>query len=468
MLQIAMKRDSAQVFELEPTKIMFTDLAPQGVEMDFSWRAMGKDDSGIVYIGFNAKHVNSEFAPREDVLVFKYDPATQERTYLGSWLETAREAGTLWDSGETSQLEEIPKGHTAAVYADGKMYFGSQGFHDFKDGLNVTKYEALHGAHIFAVNIATQTLEDVTRNEVDGVAIRHEGIICHTYSPWLGLLIGMTHPHGDISVFDVKGGSMQKVVKGIPWDVAHSVVSREIVVTKTGYVYLYRGPEKSKYRKESYSIWRYDLNSDAEASTETDFKTTGGMWVGQARTKDDRFIYVSSVNGQVYRLDVDADSWSYVGYMRPQGDFDTSDDAINIAGFALSPDEKSLCGIVGGYWKGATDVGRMYRMDLDTGDVSLALLLDWGMYTGSDVRVGNTLYFVGASPWTRPLDPYLLSIDFPPPACNTLKPKNQVWTTARCQERCGDANNCGSSPDRCARMCSAACACGGSRFGGSR
>lgn len=360
-----MPETPAPVFELKPTKIRFTDLVPPGVEMDFSWRAMGKDDSGTVYIGFNAKHADSEFAPREDVLVFKYDPITKERAYLGSWLETAREAGTLWDSGQTSRPEEIPKGHTAAVYADGKMYFGSQGFHDFKDGLNVTKYEALHGAHIFAVNIATQKLEDVTRNEVDGVAIRHEGIICHSYSPWLGLLVGMTHPHGDITIFDVRNGTMLNVVKGIPWKVAHNVISREIVVTKTGVVYLYRGAEKHEYRNESHSIWRYDLNSGAEASRETDFKSTGGMWIGQARTKDDKFIYVSAVYGQVYRLDVDADSWSYVGYMRPQSNFDTDHDYAIVSGFALSPDEKSLYGVVGGYWKGATDVGRMYRMEVE-------------------------------------------------------------------------------------------------------
>merc|ERR1712048_345047 len=49
-----------------------------------------------------------------------------------------------------------------------------------------------------------------------------------------------------------------------------------------------------------------------------------------------------------------------------------------------------------------------------------------------------------------------------PPAslCTTAKPNNAVWTESRCQERCGDANNCKSGA--CARMCTG-CPCGASR-----
>jgi hypothetical protein len=47
--------------------------------------------------------------------------------------------------------------------------------------------------------------------------------------------------------------------------------------------------------------------------------------------------------------------------------------------------------------------------------------------------------------------------------CTTLKPTNPVWTQARCQERCGKADNCGSSQSVCANLCSVACPCGGTR-----
>jgi len=47
--------------------------------------------------------------------------------------------------------------------------------------------------------------------------------------------------------------------------------------------------------------------------------------------------------------------------------------------------------------------------------------------------------------------------------CTTLKPIHKVWTEKRCQERCGDADKCVGSQGQCARMCSAACPCGGTR-----
>merc|ERR1719356_1101499 len=56
-------------------------------------------------------------------------------------------------------------------------------------------------------------------------------------------------------------------------------------------------------------------------------------------------------------------------------------------------------------------------MNLKTKAVSLVLQMQWGVYAGSNVRIGNTLYFSGGGggqgKWKNGW-PYLLSIDLCP------------------------------------------------------
>jgi len=48
--------------------------------------------------------------------------------------------------------------------------------------------------------------------------------------------------------------------------------------------------------------------------------------------------------------------------------------------------------------------------------------------------------------------------------CTTLKPDNPVWTQAKCQATCDNVDNCRTwSAKMCAKMCSVACLCGGTR-----
>ena len=71
------------------TEVSFDDLAPAGIDMRQCWNAMGMDDRGRIYIGFTSARADG----REDFAVFRYDPQTRERTFLGTcWTWSPRPA----------------------------------------------------------------------------------------------------------------------------------------------------------------------------------------------------------------------------------------------------------------------------------------------------------------------------------------------------------------------------------------
>jgi hypothetical protein len=115
-----------------------------------------------------------------------------------------------------------------------------QGFHDFKTDL--TTLATYRGGHLFSYDLDTGAFDDVSRTLSHGLLIEHQGIITLAYSPEYNLLVGLAHPLGDIVLFDVARGSTRKVVQANPWQL-HRAVSREIVVTRKGKIFSYRGPE---------------------------------------------------------------------------------------------------------------------------------------------------------------------------------------------------------------------------------
>jgi len=128
--------------------IRFDDIAPKGMVLQQCWDAIGIDDHERVYIGFTGRRSDG----REDFAVFRYDPATGSRRLLGSFMAASDSAGNLHAG------EEIPKGHTHLVALDGRIYMGSQGFHDFKRGIGaLPRYR---GSHLYAHDTAADVLEE--------------------------------------------------------------------------------------------------------------------------------------------------------------------------------------------------------------------------------------------------------------------------------------------------------------------
>ena len=337
---------------------------------------MGMDSHERVYIGFTSRRSDG----REDFAVFRYDPATAERLFLGTFIDAAQAAGNL------QPTEEIPKGHTRMLEIDGKMYMGSQGFHDFKAAIDtLPKYR---GAHLYAYDIARRKLEDASSSLPGGVVTEHQGIVALSYVPRYQLLVGLAHPSSDSVLFDYTQNKVHKIVPGIPWRLGNPL-SREIVVTKKGKIYTYRGTEDPAQRNEVNNVWAFDLKTDA--ITRTAYTATGGFWNGQTWTRDGQTIYVSTVNGELYKLDVETEVFVHLGHFLPREDYEAGLRVDYLYGITLSADEKRIYGIPRSNPSAGSS---LYSYEIATGAVTLVEELESGIYTGSHMRDSRgNIYF---------------------------------------------------------------------------
>jgi hypothetical protein len=367
-----------------------TDLSPIQ-----SWMALGIDSLGRIYQGWTSNRTVNTGASSPyalaDTLVLRYTPSTGGVEYLGSFMNTSAAQGnfTFAYGGE-----EIPKGHTHILEVGSRMYLGSQGFHDWKGSVTQADLAPYRGAHLYSIDEASGQLFDLSAALPGGVVTQHQGIVAMTYSPEYHLLIGLTHPWSDIVLYDLETGQVKRV-QGIPWAYEH-VVSREIVVTKTGKVYIRRGPEQLQDAAFSDPVWRYDIATDTMLQTSYDM--TGGFWNGQAVTKDRNKVYVSGVLGQLYMLDVPTDTWQYLGYMLPDAEYVAGNRINYNYGMALSPDETKL------YWVPSIPSGpaNLYEFDLTTRTTGLVqcAIGNNQIYTGSNVTdsAGN-VYMSSFDAW---------------------------------------------------------------------
>ena len=81
---------------------------------------------------------------RNNVAFYKYDIATGTQEYVDTFID-ALIAAKNYEDGES-----VPEGHTPIVFANGKVYAGSQGIHNFKTLESyVNNLPLLCGSHIF-------------------------------------------------------------------------------------------------------------------------------------------------------------------------------------------------------------------------------------------------------------------------------------------------------------------------------
>jgi outer membrane protein assembly factor BamB len=356
--------------------VSFDDLAPAGFVLKQCWNALGMDGQERVYIGFTGMRPEG----REDFAVFRYDPATRERRFLGTFIDASQQAGNLQPG------EQIPKGHTRPVEIDGRIFMGSQGFHDLKQAIDALP--GYRGAHLYAYDIARDALEDISRFLPGGVVVEHQGIVALSPTPLRGLLVGLTHPHSDIVLFDPRASKVERIVPGIPWSLGNPL-SREVIATPAGRIYTYRGTEELAAREAVHPIWAYDLATDR--MVRTPYTATGGFWDGQTWTRDGRTVYVSTVNGELYRLDVDTETFTHLGHFLPQAELDAGVRVNWFYGITLSADERRIYGIP---QTNRSARSNLYAYDIATGTVALAGELEPAIHTGSHMRDSRgNLYF---------------------------------------------------------------------------
>jgi Tol biopolymer transport system component len=166
-------------------------------------------------------------------------------------------------------------------------------------------------------------------------------------------------------------------------------LSREVVATRKGKIYTYRGTEDPADRDEVHRIWVYDLKS--KARTETSYTATGGFWNGQTWTRDGETIYLATVNGELYKLDVETEVFTHLGHFLPQEEFAAGVRVNSLYGITLSADEKRIYGIPR---RSGSSQSNLYSYEIATGAVTLVGALAPAIYAGSHMRdsQGN-IYF---------------------------------------------------------------------------
>ena len=372
----------ARNIPLEFSQISFDDLAPPGTDMYQCWNGMGMDDQGRIYIGFTSARRDR----REDFVVFRYDPKSGKREFLGTFLDIVAAAGNVQPG------EGIPKGHTRMIFADGKMYMASQSFHDLKK--EITALPTYRGSHLFAFDTATSQWQDLSAPLPNGVVTKNEGIVSLNIFSKQNLLVGLAHPSSDLVLFDYKTNQLVKVVPGIPWKLGNPL-SREVIVAPSGNIYTYRGTEEVYQRNETHPVWVYNLKTGE--MKDTGFKMTNGFWIGQTQKRDCSKIYLNTTSGEMYEFDAATETFTDLGYELPASDKRIID---NTYALQLSPDEKRLYYILSIIEKpgdppytGSGGSGELYYYDLTTKEIVFVQQLPIGVYTSADLRDSENLYF---------------------------------------------------------------------------
>jgi len=342
------------------------------------WNGMGMDNQGRVYIGYTSFRDSGD---REDFVVFRYDPAIGERIFLGTFIDIIDAEGNLQEG------ESIPKGHTRMIFADGKMYMGSQGFHDFK--WEIDELPEYRGSHILAYDTEDGSWQDMSADLPGGVVTENQGIVALNILRDEGLLVGLAHPHSDIVLYDYKSNQVKEIIPGIPWKYGNPL-SREVIVTPGGNIYTYRGTEDPKQRDEVNPVWVYNIHTGE--MKETDFMMTNGFWIGQTETRDGSKIYVSTTNGQLYEFDVAAETFRDLGHMLPKEDYEAGRRIQYQYGPTLSPDEKKIY-FIPSVIVNPEGSGELYEYDIASGEVTFVQQLPVGIYTNGDLRDDENIYY---------------------------------------------------------------------------
>ena len=369
----------SDTFEYKWYEVAFDDLIPGDLDVELAQclNGMGMYDLGRIYIGFTSYRDDGK---SEDFVVFRYDPASGEREFLGTFQDVAAANNNLQEG------ESIPKGHTRMIFVDGVMYMGSQGFHDFKR--EIDDLPNFRGSHIFAYDTRNETWLDLSASLPGGVVTEHQGIVGLNILRKDGLLVGLAHPYSDLVLFDYKTNQVEKILPGIPWELGNPL-SREVIVAPSGNIYNYRGTEEPFQRRERHPVWVY--NSRTGEKKQTEYNMTNGFWIGQTETRDGSKVYVTTVNGQLYEFAAAAESFKDLGYMLPAEDIDNGRLIQFQYGPTLSPDERKILFVPSTLEK-PQGSGELYEYEIATGKFSFVQQLPIGIYTAADLRDEHNIY----------------------------------------------------------------------------
>jgi hypothetical protein len=364
----------AEAGAITRTQVKFEDLKPANCTLTECWNGMGMDDRGRAYIGFT-----SSCGGKLDFVVFRYDPSSGARRYIGTLRTTSGFAGNLVAG------EEIPKGHTHFEQIGRKLYLGSQGFHDFKQ--QITGLENYRGSHLYAYDLdRDDSLRDMSALLPGGVVQQHQGMIACRSVPGTSYLAGLSHPYSDIIMLNTATQHVDTVVPGIPWELWH-VISREIIPTKYGKIYTARGNELPSNNTGNNPVWVYDLA--AKRFSMTSYTIYGGYISGAMTTTDGERVYLTTSNGELFVLQTATGAIAHLTHFLTQAEYASGKRIEFLWGMAMSSNDRKIFGI-------NSLSGTLYEYDIASGVVARLQELGSGYYTGVGMHDSRgNIYFAG-------------------------------------------------------------------------
>ena len=363
-------------------EISFADLEPDGFREGWSWNALGVDKAGHVYLAIGYGDVGRP----NDVGVFRYNTDSGERKFLTT-LKTVSQAQNNLLPGEN-----IIKGHTRIVEMNGKIYVGSQGFHDIFE-----IDPSVRGGHLYQMDVATEQWHDLSATDPDGVSIPHQGVIAVDVIPEKNLVVGFSSPAGDIIVYDLAAGRSTVYTNPDAAQYLGRNVARHIVyLSKTNRIYTsFAGSP----------MQRLDLNSGVyttlpAANGEFYFGPGPGFDHGNefatamAKNHDGSQVYYLSWNGDLYHFDADNETLTQLGQVSTPDELANKVKVGTAFALVMSQDEKYLYTIPSSMSDGS--IG-LYRYDIAAGAWSklldLTSKMKGGVFAGGEIDSQGRIYF---------------------------------------------------------------------------
>jgi hypothetical protein len=349
-------------------EISFVDVEPNGFQEGWCWNAIGTDQAGHVYMAIGYGDIDRP----NDVGVFRYSIASAEHKFLTT-LKTVSQAENNLLPGEN-----IIKGHTRIVEMDGKIYLGSQGFHDIFE-IDPT----VRGGHLYQMDVATEQWQDLSVTDPGGVSIPNQGIIAVDIIPGENKLVGFTSAGGDIVIYDL--ATQKSTVYPSTREFLGRNVSRHIVYTHGKVYAAFAG---SPMMRLDLATGKYEVLPKTQGEFEygpgPGFDYGNEFVTAMAKTHDGNDIYYLSWNGILYHFNVTTETLTRVGPVNTAEELATGIDVKTAFALAISNDDKYLYTIPSSMSDKSTG---LYRYDIAAGV--------WTKLADYTARLGNATFSGG-------------------------------------------------------------------------
>lgn len=323
-----------------PVKVIrFDDVKPPGVVINSTFEAIGFDPQERVYATLcNSNPTNG------DCHLFRYDPKSGKREYLGSLNQAAKRDGNLGPNAHWPKKEVIIKGHTHNWFLDGRIWLGTMNEHGYET-------PATHrGVHIFGYDLASGVLTDHAQWQPKGVFREHSGMYALTTYPEKNLLIGISAVHCEIILYNPSTRQTQ-VVAGVPPTNNPQLAGRDTVVLAGGKLLYQCGSANTPFGI-------YDLHTGVNKVSR--FKASSVLTLGYAPTFDRKQAYIADLKN-LYVYDLARDEGKVLTTLDPAGL------VRQTSAPALSLDEKKLYYVINQTeGDGGAYVDDLYEYNLQT------------------------------------------------------------------------------------------------------